>query len=267
MSPVTHFVIPIYNEAGNIGRVIADIAGRFAPGEWRVVVVDDGSEDDSAAILNDYRVRFGPALTIVTHERNRGVPEALHSGFRLAAQAAAKEDFLLCIEGDGTSDPALYRPIRDALIAGNDIVIASRYVPGGGWVGFPWARRLISRVGNWGLSLLFPYPRVSDFSIFYRGYRMSLVQMVLKKWGSTAFAGRFFSANAGFLFCCLLERPRVEEVAHFYVYNLKRSRTQFRLTQALRGYLPLLVRVHPWQLRRICRTAARERGRKRQSPA
>ncbi|NLH48009.1 MAG: glycosyltransferase [Myxococcales bacterium] len=252
MTATTYFVIPIYNEAGNIGRVVSDIATRFPAGDWRVVVVDDGSQDESAAILAGLSTRFGDQVVVVTHEINRGVPAALSSGFGRAAQMAGDGDYLLCIEGDGTSNPALYEPIRAGLAAGNEIVIASRYIPGGGWVGFPWHRRLISRVGNWGLHRLFPYPHVTDFSIFYRGYRMSLVNKVLARWGARAFSGRFFSANTGFLFCCLFERPPVAEVAHFYVYNLKRSMTKFRLRQALYGYLPLIARISPWRLRQIC---------------
>jgi dolichol-phosphate mannosyltransferase len=252
MTAVTHFIIPIYNEAGNIGRVIADIASRFEPGSWRVVVVDDGSEDSSAAVLGDCAARFGPAVTVVTHVQNRGVPEALLSGFAAAANAAAPDDWLLCIEGDGTSDPALYEPIRARLADGCDVVIASRFRPGGGFAGFPLHRQWISRLGNLGLRLLFPYPGVTDFSIFYRGYRAALIKTVLMKHGGNAFCGKHFSANAALLLKCFLQSPRIEEIAHFYRYHLKLSKSSFRFPKAVHGYGSVVRRVGFRQVRRSC---------------
>lgn len=259
-----YFVIPIYNEAKNISRLVDNIARQASDRQWTIIAVDDGSSDESRSILDGMTSQLGDRLIILSHPSNLGVPEAFYTGYSAAAQMADDKDFIICNEGDGTSDPILIDDMLRSLDSTSDIVIASRYIPGGGWVGFPWHRRLISRYGNLALRLIFPYPGITDFSIFYRGYRANLVKKVLARHGRAAFGGKHFSANTAFLMACLEQRPRITETANMYVYHIKKSSSAFRLRTALAGYTPLVFSSRSWRLRRLClqekkkRTAARK---------
>jgi dolichol-phosphate mannosyltransferase len=265
--PTTYFVIPVYNEDRNIAAVVDGVAARVADQPWFVVAVDDGSRDRTPQILEELARRYPGHLQIVTHPQNRGIPDTLHAGLAEAARRAASGDRILVLEGDGTSDPDLYRPIVDLLDGGNDLVVASRYAPRGGSVGFPWIRRTVSRVGNWSLARLYRYPGLTDYSIFYRGYRADLVQRVLTRRGRAAFAGRHFSANGSFLFNCLLESPRVAEVAHVYHYEVKKSCSMFRVAEAALGYLELWRDQNSQRVRAVCREARRHAADTLSQPA
>jgi len=250
------FVIPVFNEARNIESVLAGLAAQARNMDWCAVVVDDGSRDGTAEILARQKTAFAERLNVVVHPANRGIAETLFDGYRDAAAQATEDALLICLEGDGTSDLKLIAPILELLQPRQfDLVIASRFIPGGGWVGFPWHRRLISRFGNYLLRKVCPYPRVTDFSIFYRGYRIDLVRNALNKHGRTAFQGGHFSANAAFLLHCLTGRPRVSEVANRYDYRCKQGASSFRTFKTIFGYIGLLPTIRRLGLRHICRTA------------
>jgi glycosyltransferase involved in cell wall biosynthesis len=111
-------VIPAYNEARFIGSVV--LVARLHTSQ--VVVVDDGSSDDTARIA-----KFAGA-TVIKHEINRGKGAALNTGFKFASAIEGVEA-IITIDGDGQHNPAeiptLTRPI---LTGAADIVIGSRFL-------------------------------------------------------------------------------------------------------------------------------------------
>lgn len=98
--PSLSIFFPCYNDARTIGALVAaadDEAGRAAD-DYEIVVVNDGSRDDSAAVLRDLEVRY-PRLRVVTHPTNRGYGAALRSGFDCATK-----DLVFYTDGDGQYD-------------------------------------------------------------------------------------------------------------------------------------------------------------------
>ena len=88
---------PCYNDASTIARMVAD-AGRALErcvADFELIVVDDGSRDDSAAVLSDLSSRM-PKLRVVTHPHNKGYGAALISGF-----GAATKEWIFYTDGDG----------------------------------------------------------------------------------------------------------------------------------------------------------------------
>lgn len=91
---------PAYNEQDNIARSVNDalrILPEFAE-KFEIIVVNDGSKDNTAEILRDLAVK-NPLVKVVTHEKNRGYGGALKSGF-----AAARFDYVFFTDGDGQFD-------------------------------------------------------------------------------------------------------------------------------------------------------------------
>jgi glycosyltransferase involved in cell wall biosynthesis len=94
---------PCYNDEATIARMVevtVATLGRVGIDDAEVIVVNDGSSDRSAAILDDLASRE-PLLRVVTHERNRGYGGALLSGF-----AASTKQWVFYTDGDGQFDPA-----------------------------------------------------------------------------------------------------------------------------------------------------------------
>ena len=97
-SPTVTIVIPAWNEAENLPAVL-DEAIAFAAAQCRdgrILVIDDGSTDDTPRILADYAQRHADRLRVVTHERNRGLTAALRTGF-----FGADTEYVTWVPADG----------------------------------------------------------------------------------------------------------------------------------------------------------------------
>lgn len=92
---------PAYNDAPSLPRLIAKTFAVLEQhaGDYEVIVVNDGSQDDTGRVLADLQTQFGPKLRIVTHAENGGYGQALRSGF-----LAARHEFIFYTDGDGQYD-------------------------------------------------------------------------------------------------------------------------------------------------------------------
>ena len=93
---------PAYNDAPSLPTLLAktfDVL-REHVADYEVIVVNDGSRDQTAQVLERLRVRYAPHLRVITHPENLGYGGALRSGFR-----AATREFVFYTDGDGQYDP------------------------------------------------------------------------------------------------------------------------------------------------------------------
>ena len=117
-------VIPAYNEAERIGATLDKVLAHIAQEHWRaeVVVVNDGSTDQTAAIVRDYS-RRNPAVRLVENPGNRGKGYSVRNGMMNALG-----DVLLLSDADLSSPIAEAKKLFAALDAGADIAIGSRWL-------------------------------------------------------------------------------------------------------------------------------------------
>jgi glycosyltransferase involved in cell wall biosynthesis len=131
-----YFVVPAYNEAKSIEWVISSIAGTY-PGA-RVVVIDDGSIDGTAAVAGAAGAR------LIRLPVNSGYGVALHTGLRWAAMR--KASLVVTLDADGQHDPVEARGLIDLVSSGvADIAIGSRYREAGAQYRVPMSRLWGSR--------------------------------------------------------------------------------------------------------------------------
>ncbi len=100
--PSLSVFFPAYNDAPSLPALIARTFAvlREHVADYEVIVVNDGSRDNTAQVLEELRAKYAPHLRVVTHEANRGYGGALRSGF-----AAARKDYVFYTDGDGQYDP------------------------------------------------------------------------------------------------------------------------------------------------------------------
>ncbi len=238
---MTRIIIPAYNEAANLPELVRAIADVFRGEAYRLYPVNDGSRDATAAVLLDLARRY--PVTVLTHAVNRGVAAAFRTGFQEAAvRDAADHDVIALMEGDGTSDPALLPEMIRRIRAGADVVIASRYRPGGGYYRFPRPRLLLSRGANFVFRLAFPIPGARDYSIFYRAYRVPPLRACMAAYGPRFIESATFLANAEILVKLRPFVQRVEEVPLLYDYGKKRGQSGMKVGKNLHSYLTFLAR-------------------------
>jgi dolichol-phosphate mannosyltransferase len=138
----TVMVIPTYNEIENLADVVARIR-RSAP-EVDVLVVDDASPDGTGA-LADRLAADDPRVRVLHRTGKQGLGAAYAAAFRIALDAGY--DLIGEMDADGSHQPEEL-PRLLAAAAAADLVIGSRWIPGGSVVNWPWHRRLLSRAGN-----------------------------------------------------------------------------------------------------------------------
>lgn len=140
-------VLPAYNEQNNLTPLITqllDVARRDALA-LQIIVVDDGSTDGTASELAGLQSSV-PHLHVVTHPVNRGFAQALKTGIVAARECGC--DAAVFMDSDLSHRPDDLRKLVSALMNGADVALGSRFVPGGGMLGVPLWRRLISEAGN-----------------------------------------------------------------------------------------------------------------------
>src|SRR5271165_5687017 len=165
-------VLPTYNEAENIENVLGQV--RAALPEASVLVVDDGSPDGTAKIVEEVGGALG-RVDLLSRPGKAGLGSAYRDGF---AWALAR-DFAVVVEMDSdlSHDPAALPGLIAPLSAGVDLAIGSRYVPGGSIPNWSPFRRLISRGGNLYADVLLGLG-VRDSTAGFRAYASSLLRRI-----------------------------------------------------------------------------------------
>jgi dolichol-phosphate mannosyltransferase len=137
-------VLPTYNEAGNLESLVAQSLAQL-PDDAHMLVVDDASPDGTGAIADRLAAEHPDRVEVLHRTGQRGLGPAYIAGFRRALSGGA--GLVLEMDADFSHDPAdiprLLAAAEDA-----DLVIGSRYVPGGGVSDWGPVRRVLSRGGS-----------------------------------------------------------------------------------------------------------------------
>jgi len=235
-------VVPTYNEVDNLADVLARLR-RCTP-EVDVLVVDDASPDGTGA-LADRLAAADPRIRVLHRAGKEGLGAAYAEAFVVALGAGY--DLIGEMDADGSHQPEqLPRLLAAAQHA--DVVIGSRWVPGGSVVNWPWHRRALSRGGNLYTRILLGI-HVRDATAGFRVFRRQALEAVhLERVQSHGYA---FQVELVYL--ALRAGLRVEEVPIEFV---ERVRGASKMTPEVAR--ESLVRITRWGLRqRIGRTARR----------
>jgi dolichol-phosphate mannosyltransferase len=164
--------LPTYNERENLEPMV-DRLGEILGGEGVVLVIDDNSPDGTGEIA-DRLAAERPWVQTLHRPRKEGLGPAYLDGFRRALELGA--DLIFELDCDFSHDPADI-PRLTAAAEKADLVIGSRYVPGGGTRNWGAVRRLISRSGSLYAQLLLGVP-VRDLTGGFKCYRRAVLETI-----------------------------------------------------------------------------------------
>jgi dolichol-phosphate mannosyltransferase len=164
-------VIPTYNEADNLGWIVGRM--RTAQPDVDVLVVDDGSPDGTGAIADELATA-DPHVSVVHRTTKAGLGAAYLHGFRVALDAGY--DVIGEMDADGSHQPEQLQLLLEALESA-DLVIGSRWVPGGSVVNWPLNREMLSRGGNLYVRLLLGIS-VRDATAGFRLFRRTTLEKI-----------------------------------------------------------------------------------------
>jgi hypothetical protein len=165
-APLT-VVVPVFNEGANIRRWW-ERAGPHLPAGTSVAVVFDFEEDDTVPVVRALQTEGAP-LRLVPNA-GRGVLSAIVTGLRSVPRGP-----VLVSMADLSDDPGSIPAMLEAYARGADVVVASRYMPGGQQIGGPWLKGWLARWGGRSLRWLAGFP-VHDATNSFRLYDAALVR-------------------------------------------------------------------------------------------
>ncbi|MBC7518169.1 MAG: polyprenol monophosphomannose synthase [Microbacteriaceae bacterium] len=139
----TLIVLPTYNEIDNLEIIVGRI--RQAVPQADILIVDDSSPDGTGELAKTLSLG-DPGITVLHRLTKDGLGGAYRAGFALASERGYS--YVVEIDADGSHDPGSLPEMIALAKAGADLVIGSRWVPGGEVRNWPWLRQLISRSGN-----------------------------------------------------------------------------------------------------------------------
>ena len=164
-------IVPTYQEADNIAVLLRRI--RVAAPSVHVVVVDDGSPDGTADVAEAVGAEVGH-VEVLRRGAKDGLASAYLAGFAHAIRGGA--EIVITMDADHSHDPAVIPQLVEASERGADLVIGSRYIPGGRILDWTASRRVLSLWGNRYATAALRLP-VSDATSGYRAYRADVVNV------------------------------------------------------------------------------------------
>ncbi len=165
-------MIPTYNEAANIEAVISGVLAAVGE-DLEVLVVDDSSPDGTGKVVEEIG-RRDPRVSLLSRPGPRGRGRAGRAGLLLALERGA--DAVVEMDGDGSHDPEAIPRLIEAL-AGADVVIGSRFLPGGEAIDRGWLRDAISLAARRYLKLVLGI-KVSDPTSGYRLFSRNALEKI-----------------------------------------------------------------------------------------
>lgn len=236
-------LLPAYNEEESIPVMLPKIAAAMQARslDYRVVVVNDGSSDRTAEVLDDYAKRY--PVDVITHIINRGLGETERDGFEYIAANCSPDDIAVRMDCDDTHEPEYIPALLSRLEEGYDVVNTSRFQPGGGQAGLDGYRAFISRAANMFMRVVFGIPGVKDCSCGYRAYRGRVLQDAIRIFANNfiQLGGLGFTSTLEMLVKLHMLGCRFAEVPFVLRYDQKRSVSKMVSSITTLGYLTMTV--------------------------
>jgi dolichol-phosphate mannosyltransferase len=235
-------VLPSYNEGPNLGPLFASIHACMSNAGlcYEIVLVDDGSSDITADVLSECKRKY--PLTVVQHQRNRGLAETIRDGLLEALRRAEDADVIVTMDADGTHIPSVILEMMTLVESGCDVVVASRFRPGATVRGVSLYRQVLSVGASWLCRVFFPTRGVRDFTCGYRAVRANVLQQALRTYGDKLFDAQGFSCTMDLLLKLRLMKIVFGETPINLRYDLKAGKSKMHVSSTILLTLGLMFR-------------------------
>jgi dolichol-phosphate mannosyltransferase len=234
--PPNVFVIPAFNEEANLPRLIADLEARpqLFPAGSRVLIVDDGSDDGTADVVDAYAGDL--PLEVIRLHTNQGPGAAFRAGFAAALEACPDEARVITMEADTTSDLDALPTMLERAATGAELVLAS-------WVmlNVSRVRRVLSEGAGYfvrrGLGL-----EATTVSSFFRVYHATVLKQGFRHFGDELISEPGFACKAEILAKLSTLGARVEEVPVALDTSRRIGKSKMPILRTILAYWRMVAR-------------------------
>ncbi len=243
-----YLLLPAYNEENNILPLLRDTEteAQKVSLDLLPVVINDGSQDQTSQRVTQYQGSL--SVTLLEHTSNQGLAAALFTGLTHILNQCGDEDILVTMDADNTHSPRYIPELIQQLHHGHDIVIASRFAPGGKEMGVNPFRKLLSHGARWVYHLAFPSIPIRDFSCGYRAFRASILKQTYHRWGNRLLEAPGFSCTGELMLKSLAftSPERITEIPFELHYERKGGSSKMPTLDTILGTLSLIRNARQW---------------------
>lgn len=210
-------IIPTYNEVGNIEKTISELFNVFSKIEsWKmqILVVDDSSPDKTYELVQDLRKTI-KNLYLLINKKKSGLGSAYLKGMGYAF-GDLKSDLVFEFDADLSHNPKKIPSFLKKIDEGYDLVVGSRYIPGGS-IPSDWGlhRKFLSKVGNIFIKTILTNFSISDWTTGYRAITKKTYDLIAPEMVGERFSGYTF--QIGFLYKAVQNKLKIAEVPFHFV--------------------------------------------------
>jgi len=237
--------LPAYNEAAVLPGLL-DTFGELHSlnGEdYQVLVVNDGSIDETEEILEAYSLDY-PFISYISHPINMGLGSAIKTLFSRVITSYNEQDVLITLDADNTHNPRIIPELIKKLKTEKlDVVIASRFADGGKEIGVSLDRRIYSRGAACLLKMFFPITNVKDYSCGFRAYDLGYLKNALSLYDGQLVTTGGFECMAEILARFSKIGVSAGEYPLVLHYDYKKGKSKMNVSQTIKGYFNLVSTI------------------------
>lgn len=242
-----YVLLPAHNEEVSVQYLlpkIKDIMEEVIKKQYLIIACDDGSTDSTLEKLREFSNSL--PVEIIHHKINRGLGETIRDLFERVAEVANEDDIIIRMDCDDTHEPKFMVGLIDELHKGNDVVIASRFVEGGGQNGLVGYRKTLSKMANYFMKFFFPIKGLQEYSSGFRAYRAGAIKSAIKIYGNDfiQLKGLGFTGTLEKIVKLKILDAKFSEAPFVLEYDQKKSVSKMPSLLTTFGYIVLAVLYH-----------------------
>lgn len=244
-------VLPSYNEGVSLRDLLPALTHALegTPGGFRVLVVDDGSTDDTGSVAE--REGKKSPIVLIRHLQNQGYGAAVQTGLTWCLENGHSGDVVVTMDADRSHPPALIPELVSKIQSGCGAVTASPFTRGGSMTGVPFYRLVLTHTANRLFRSLIGAAGITSYTSGFRAYRYDVLAQVFQKFGPKLQSTGFTASTELFLKASLLS-AKLGEVALPLRYDLKPGRSKMRVLPTIGLYLGLIRQYRRWRNETRC---------------
>jgi dolichol-phosphate mannosyltransferase len=248
MTPHLFFVVPVFNEEGNLKRLFEsfrDIVAEFGDKySVQILLVDDGSTDGTVDLARQLAVNL--CLDILQLPVNMGPGKAFAWAFEYLSTRCKDSDLVVTMEGDNTSRLDLLWQMLHRLEEGFDVIFASPYLYGGGIENTSNWRVFLSAMANLFVKEMLGIHGIMTVSSFFRLYRGALLKRLQSVFGAGIIERNGFECMIEMTMKMVYLGAKISEIAMVLDTSLRVGKSRMRIGRTVVGYLTLWWLKRKW---------------------
>jgi dolichol-phosphate mannosyltransferase len=237
-----YFLLCAYNEEKNIEKVITSISEKFVDKEIKIIVIDDGSVDNTKDIIKKIELT-NKKLVLISHKKNLGLGCALKTGFEYLFSTIADNDIIITLDADNTHPIEVSQKMLTKISDGYDIVISSRYEKDGKQIGVNVLRSTISFLAKILLKKIFSFDNVKDYTSGYRAYSGKVIKKAKNFYGKNFIQEKDFVVQLEILYKLTKFNPKIVEVPLVLRYDKKYGKSKLKIIKNILKYLHFIFKT------------------------